>query len=112
MTGMAAALYLLVIAVVIVFQFCLIAGAPWGRYTQGGRFEGALPISGRVAAGFSVLLLLCMGAGIASAAGMSPNWPSWTRQLSTSSPLCQSFCPGWKSRSRNGRTNSCASTGT
>jgi hypothetical protein len=74
----AAILYGMVVAGVIVFQFCLIAGAPWGPLTQGGRHEGALPVAGRVAAALSVLLLVCMGAGIASAAGITPNWPMWT----------------------------------
>lgn len=71
-------LYVVIIAGVIVFQFCLIGGAPWGRLTQGGRHEGALPVAGRVTAGLSVLLLVFMGAGITSAAGMRPNWPEWT----------------------------------
>lgn len=70
--------YLIFVAGVIVFQFCLIAGTPWGRLTQGGRHEGTLPVAGRVAAALSVLLLFCMGAGIASAAGITPNWPMWT----------------------------------
>lgn len=70
--------YVILVAGVIVFQVCLIAGAPWGRMTQGGRHEGALPVAGRVAAALSVILLACMGAGIASAAGTTPNWPMWT----------------------------------
>lgn len=78
MVQIAATLYVVVMAGVIVFQFCLIAGAPWGRLTQGGRYEGALPVPGRVAAVLSVPLLLCMGAGVTSAAGMSPNWPPWS----------------------------------
>lgn len=77
MTQAAAILYVVIIAGVIVFQFCLIAGAPWGRLTQGGTHEGALPIAGRVAAGVSVLLLIAMGAGIASAAGMISTLPVW-----------------------------------
>ncbi len=78
MIQIAAVAYLTIVAGVVVFQFCLIAGAPWGRLTQGGRHEGALPASGRIAAGLSVPLLICMGAGIASAAGMRPNWPQWS----------------------------------
>lgn len=73
----AATLYVVIIAGVIVFQFCLIAGAPWGRLTQGGTHEGALPVAGRVAAGVSVLLLIAMGAGIASEAGMISALPTW-----------------------------------
>lgn len=78
MTQTAAALYAVVIVFVIVFQFCLIAGAPWGHLTQGGRFDGALPPAGRVPAGLSIPLLACMAAAVASAAGMSPHWPRWT----------------------------------
>lgn len=73
-----AIIYLVIIAIVIIFQFCLITGAPWGRITQGGQHDGPLPVSGRVAAGVSVFLLLFMGAGVSSAAGMMPNWPMWT----------------------------------
>jgi hypothetical protein len=78
MTQTAALLYLLAIISVIGFQFCLIAGAPWGHLTQGGRHPGSLPASGRVAAGVSVLVLAFMGAGITSAAGLPPQWPAWT----------------------------------
>ncbi|WP_394170711.1 hypothetical protein [Saccharospirillum alexandrii] len=78
MVQTAAFLYVVIVVGVIIFQFCLIAGAPWGRLTQGGRHEGALPVSGRYAAALSVLLLASMGAGIASAAGMRPHWPMWT----------------------------------
>tara|TARA_R110002096_G_scaffold67332_14_gene163449 strand:+ start:5376 stop:5747 length:372 start_codon:yes stop_codon:yes gene_type:complete len=78
MTHVAAILYLLMIGGVIVFQVCLMAGAPWGRITQGGRVEGALPLSGRVIAGVSILLLILMGAGVASAAGLTASWPGWT----------------------------------
>jgi len=78
MTQIAAILYVVIVAGVIVFQFCLIAGAPWGRLTQGGRYKGALPATGRVAAGMSIPLLVCMGAGIASAAGLPPTWSRWT----------------------------------
>lgn len=78
MTQSAAILYVVIIIGVIVFQFCLIAGAPWGRLTQGGQHPGSLPAMGRVMAFLSALLLACMGAGITSAAGLSPDWPSWT----------------------------------
>lgn len=81
MVQTAAFLYIVIVAGVIVFQCCLIAGAPWGRLTQGGRHEGALPVSGRYAAALSVLLLAGMGAGIASAAEMWPHWPMWTAHV-------------------------------
>lgn len=78
MTQTAALLYVLLMAGVIVFQVCLIAGAPWGHLTQGGRHVGSLPTAGRIAAGLSIVLLAGMGAAIASVAGLPPGWPIWT----------------------------------
>ena len=75
---MAAILYALVIGIVVLFQFCLIMGAPWGKITQGGRNEGRLPASGRLAAILSIPILFFMGASITSAAGLSPYWEGWT----------------------------------
>lgn len=43
---------------VAAFQLALVAGAPWGALTQGGRFSGALPPSARALAALSALLLL------------------------------------------------------
>lgn len=78
MSGIAALVYVIICAGVILFQLCLIAGAPWGRLTQGGMHPAALPLSGRIVAGCSVLLLLAMGLSILSAAGHWPGWPRWT----------------------------------
>ena len=77
-TEIAAILYALVIGIVVLFQFCLIMGAPWGKITQGGRNEGPLPASGRLAATLSIPILFFMGASITSAAGLVPNWTGWT----------------------------------
>ena len=74
----AAILYTLIIVLVVLFQFCLIFGAPWGQFTQGGRYEGSLPVTGRFAALLSVPILICMGASSTSAAGLAPNWAGWT----------------------------------
>lgn len=74
----AARLYALIIAIVIVFQCCLIAGAPWGHLTQGGQQLGKLTMAGRVMAFVSIPLLLGMGGSIMSAAGLSPAWPVWS----------------------------------
>ena len=73
-----AILYALIIALVVLFQLCLIFGAPWGQITQGGRYEGPLPVGGRVVATLSVPTLIFMGASITSAAGLMPNWADWT----------------------------------
>jgi len=75
---MAAILYALIIALVVLFQVCLIFGAPWGQITQGGRYEGSLPVGGRVVATLSVPTLIFMAASIISAAGLVPNWADWT----------------------------------
>ncbi|MEM1079060.1 MAG: hypothetical protein AAGI09_11070 [Pseudomonadota bacterium] len=63
---------------VIGFQIALIAGAPWGRLTQGGQHPGALPASGRIAALVSIFILLGMAGGVLSAAGLWPQWPRWS----------------------------------
>ncbi|AXI49374.1 hypothetical protein C1J03_25065 (plasmid) [Sulfitobacter sp. SK012] len=62
---------------IILFQLCLIAGAPWGRLTQGGKTDGSLPTSGRIVAAINILLFAAMSLAILSAAGYWPNWPIW-----------------------------------
>lgn len=41
----------------LVFQLALVAGAPWGTLTQGGRVAGALPSAARILALLSAALL-------------------------------------------------------
>ncbi len=43
--------------IAIAFQLALVAGAPWGALTQGGRVAGSLPASGRAIALVSAALL-------------------------------------------------------
>lgn len=71
----AACLYVLVTAGVIVFQGALVLGAPLGRFTQGGRYQGVLPLPARIAAGLSILLLAVMALAMVSAVGLWPFWP-------------------------------------
>lgn len=79
MTVQIAHLYALLCLGVVGFQFALIAGAPLGPWTQGGRHEGALPVSGRLLAALSVPVLVFMGLAIVSAAGFAGGfWPRWT----------------------------------
>ena len=75
---LSAYLYAAICVGVIVFQICLIAGAPWGRLTQGGRVDGALPVAGRVGAFISIFLLTAMAWAVLSAANLAPAWPGWT----------------------------------
>ena len=63
---------------VIGFQIALILGAPWGRITQGGQVDGPLPLSGRLIAAVSIVILICMALAILSTAGRWPGWPAWT----------------------------------
>ena len=71
-------LYLLIILGVVVFQFCLLFGAPWGEYTQGGQNIGTLPASGRVAAALSIPILIFMAASMTTLIGLGPHLQSWT----------------------------------
>lgn len=54
----AAQLCCAILGVVVLFQVALIAGAPWGQFTQGGRYDGALPVRGRGVALISVVVLI------------------------------------------------------
>lgn len=71
-------LFCLMILGVIGFQVALIFGAPWGRLTQGGQVDGALPPSSRVVAALSIIILAAIALAILSANGLWPNWPRWT----------------------------------
>ena len=70
----AAILYILITVVVIFFQVFLVLGAPWGEFTQGGRYKGTLPISGRISAAISIPILVFMASSISSVVGFVPNW--------------------------------------
>ena len=91
--------YALIIVGVIGFQVALIAGAPWGVLTQGGQHEGALPASGRVAAGVSILLLIGMALAILSQAGFWPGWPRWTGWIALGIQALSSAA-NWATRSK------------
>ena len=56
---------------VAVFQLALVAGAPWGHLTMGGRFPGRLPSGMRGVAAFSALLLVAFAVIVASRAGLA-----------------------------------------
>ena len=42
--------FALTAAVVVAFQLCLAAGAPWGAYAMGGRYPGRFPAPMRIGA--------------------------------------------------------------
>ncbi|WP_309629436.1 hypothetical protein [Brevundimonas sp.] len=63
------------------FQLALIAGAPWGDLTQGGRQEGVLSPGARLLSAVSIPILVFMALGILSAAGSWPHWPRFAGWL-------------------------------
>ena len=58
--------------VIVLFQIGLIAGAPWGQFTQGGYADGALPIAGRAFAAVSVLIVVAFALGQLGRVGWGP----------------------------------------
>ncbi|MDO6718956.1 hypothetical protein Q4575_06055 [Psychrosphaera sp. 1_MG-2023] len=58
------------IAVVVLFQFALIFGAPWGEMAMGGKFPGRLPVKIRIAAVMQIILLLLMAEVVFSHSGL------------------------------------------
>ena len=60
MIQLAAYGFALLAALVAAFQIALVAGAPWGRFTQGGAHAGRLPAVPRAAAGVSAVLIVGM----------------------------------------------------
>ena len=73
-----ATLYAVICVAVIGFQVALIAGAPWGRITQGGQVDGPLPRRGRILAAISIFILAFMALSVLAAAGLVVDWPKWT----------------------------------
>ena len=60
------------IGLVVIFQFAIVLGAPWGEYTQGGSHHGELDTAGRALAGFSLLLLGVMACALLARVGDGP----------------------------------------
>ena len=56
--------------IVIVFQFALVLGAPWGEYTMGGELKGALPPRRRAAAGVQIVILILFALVALTRAGL------------------------------------------
>jgi hypothetical protein len=74
----------------------------WGRLTQGGQIEGALPLKGRVIAALSIVLLAAIALSMLSADGKWPNWPRWTAWLGTTM-LAVSTLLNWVTPSQSER---------
>lgn len=70
MTTVAAVIFAVVTAGVIVFQIGLALGAPWGAYAMGGRFPGPYPAGMRVAAIVQAVALAVLAVIVLSSAGL------------------------------------------
>ena len=70
MTTVAAVLFAVVTAGVIVFQIGLALGAPWGAYAMGGRYPGRYPAGMRVAAVVQAVALVVLAVIVLSTAGL------------------------------------------
>ena len=69
-TGLAAAVFAIVVAGVVAFQIGLALGAPWGSYAMGGAFLGRFPPRMRVAALVQAALLAVIAVIVLSRAGL------------------------------------------
>ena len=68
--ALAAIVFAVATAVVIVFQFALAAGAPWGAYAMGGAFPGTFPPRMRVAAAIQGIVLAVVALVVLASAGV------------------------------------------
>ena len=76
-TTIAALLYTVITAGVVLFQMALAVGAPWGAYAMGGAFPGRFPPAMRVAAVGQAFLLALMAGVVLARAGLAlPGWAS------------------------------------
>ena len=71
MTQIAAWLFALVIAGVVLFQVALALGAPWGAFAMGGAFPGRFPPRMRVAAIVQAIVLGALAVVALSHAGLA-----------------------------------------
>ncbi|MEQ5872137.1 hypothetical protein J4E08_19895 [Sagittula sp. NFXS13] len=78
MTEQIAHLYAIGCLGIVFFELALIAGAPLGAWTQGGRHAGRLPLTGRAVAAVSIPILIFQALAIINAAGFPLGWPLWT----------------------------------
>jgi predicted neutral ceramidase superfamily lipid hydrolase len=78
----AARLYAALITCVILFQFALAAGMPWGELAWGGNHPGTLPRELRIASGTSGAVLLALAFVVLVRAGLLlQSWKHRARQL-------------------------------
>jgi hypothetical protein len=69
----AATVALVLFALLIVFQFALALGAPWGRAAYGGQHAGVLPSQFRIASAVAVIVWAAIALVVARRGGL-PVW--------------------------------------
>lgn len=100
----AAIIYGILTSFVVTFQFALAFGAPWGEYTMGGKYTGALPTKIRIAVVVQALLLTLVACCLLSKAAVFPSFGfavtgSWIAVgLSATATLLNLITPSKKER--------------
>ncbi|QYF94465.1 hypothetical protein KY495_04410 [Massilia sp. PAMC28688] len=82
MTALAALLFTVLAAAVVLFQLALVWGAPYGALTLGGTYKGALPLPVRVVPALSAILLAAFAMVVLIRADLVlPQWALQARSL-------------------------------
>ncbi|MCX4239296.1 hypothetical protein [Paraliomyxa miuraensis] len=78
----AALVFGVLVAIVVLFQLALAAGAPWGHLAMGGRHPGRFPAKLRIGAVIQAGLLGLLALVVMGRAGLdvplTTSWPAWT----------------------------------
>jgi len=81
MAETAAWVYAGLVALACLFHLAILWGAPWGRFTMGGRWPGRLPVMARAFSVASAMLLVVMALVVLVRAGILqadlPGWLIW-----------------------------------
>ena len=84
LSKLAAILFTVLIAAVVIFQIALVLGAPWGEFTLGGKYRVKIPYLARLIPIASGALLTASAAIVLAHAGIgfvylraSSNWLVW-----------------------------------
>jgi hypothetical protein len=68
--SVSAFIYAVFMAIVVVFQFCLVIGMPWGAASMGGKFPGKYPPKMRIVAVINIAMLCFLTLIVLTRAGM------------------------------------------
>ena len=80
MAAIAAYIFVVLAAVLVLFQLSLALGAPWGHLTQGGSHPGRLPAANRLVAAVSALLVAAFVIIVLGRVGsLIPDWQNTLR---------------------------------